>query len=57
MRTQPTSPDSDPTISSLDRTDVLPVLDVEAYEATLVESAEEPVAHRHMDGRSAAGHR
>jgi chromosome segregation ATPase len=39
MRTQPTSPDSDPTISSLDRTDVLPVLDVEAYEETLVENA------------------
>jgi chromosome segregation ATPase len=38
MRTQPTSPDNDPTISSLDRTDVLPVLDVEAYEATLNES-------------------
>lgn len=36
MRTQPTS--SDTTISSLDRTDVLPVLDVEAYEETLVES-------------------
>lgn len=36
MRTQPTS--SDTTISSLDRTDVLPVLDVEAYEDTLVES-------------------
>ena len=40
MRTHPTqtSPDSDTTISSLDRTDVLPVLDVEAYEATLNES-------------------
>jgi chromosome segregation ATPase len=38
MRTQPTAPDADTTISSLDRTDVLPVLDVEAYEATLVES-------------------
>src|SRR5512145_220711 len=34
--TKPTS--NDTTISSLDRTDVLPVLDVEAYEATLVES-------------------
>lgn len=39
MRTQPTPPpSSDTTISSLDRTDVLPVLDVEAYEETLVES-------------------
>jgi chromosome segregation ATPase len=44
MRTQPTAAD-DPTtirdrteISALDRTDVLPVLDVEAYETTLVES-------------------
>ena len=36
MRTQPTSADA-PT-NALDRTDVLPVLDVEAYEATLVES-------------------
>jgi chromosome segregation ATPase len=34
---QPTS-SNDTTISSLDRTDVLPVLDVEAYEATLVEN-------------------
>ena len=37
MRTQP-APDADTSINSLDRTDVLPVLDVEAYEATLVES-------------------
>ena len=29
---------ADLTINPLDRTDVLPVLDVEAYEATLVES-------------------
>jgi chromosome segregation ATPase len=36
MHTQPTPADT--TISSLDRTDVLPVLDVEAYEATLVEN-------------------
>jgi chromosome segregation ATPase len=36
MQTQPTSADA--TISTLDRTDILPVLDVEAYEATLVES-------------------
>ncbi|HKS54195.1 MAG TPA: FHA domain-containing protein [Steroidobacteraceae bacterium] len=40
MRIQPTPTPtpSDTTISSLDRTDVLPVLDVEAYEETLVES-------------------
>jgi chromosome segregation ATPase len=44
MRTQPTAADDPTTIrdrtetSSLDRTDVLPVLDVEAYETTLVES-------------------
>lgn len=37
MQTQPTT--ADPTISSLDRTDVLPVLDVEAYEETLVENS------------------
>lgn len=36
MRTQPFTP-ADPTISTLDRTDVLPVLDVEAYEQTLVD--------------------
>jgi len=36
MRTQPTA--SDAPINALDRTDVLPVLDVEAYETTLVES-------------------
>jgi chromosome segregation ATPase len=36
MHTQPTP--SETPISSLDRTDVLPVLDVEAYEATLVEN-------------------
>lgn len=36
MHTKPTPADTP--ISSLDRTDVLPVLDVEAYEATLVES-------------------
>lgn len=36
MQTQHTP--ADPTINSLDRTDVLPVLDVEAYEQTLVES-------------------
>ena len=36
MHTQPKPADTP--ISSLDRTDVLPVLDVEAYEATLVES-------------------
>ncbi len=36
MHTQPTP--SETQISSLDRTDVLPVLDVEAYEATLVEN-------------------
>lgn len=36
MQTRTTA--ADPTISTLDRTDVLPVLDVEAYEATLVES-------------------
>lgn len=36
MRTQPTA--SDAPINALDRTDVLPVLDVEAYESTLVES-------------------
>jgi chromosome segregation ATPase len=36
MHTQPTPAENQ--ISSLDRTDVLPVLDVEAYEATLVES-------------------
>src|ERR1700752_3907504 len=35
---QPTPAETDTTISSLDRTDVLPVLDVEAYEATLIES-------------------
>jgi DNA repair exonuclease SbcCD ATPase subunit len=41
MRTHPTpaSSNSDTTISSLDRTDVLPVLDVEAYEETLIENA------------------
>jgi chromosome segregation ATPase len=41
MRTHPTpaSSNTDTTISSLDRTDVLPVLDVEAYEETLVENA------------------
>ena len=37
MQTQHTV--ADPTISSLDRTDVLPVLDVEAYEETLVENS------------------
>jgi len=37
-RQQPTPAETDATISSLDRTDVLPVLDVEAYEATLNES-------------------
>jgi chromosome segregation ATPase len=37
MQTQHTT--ADPTISSLDRTDVLPVLDVEAYEETLVENS------------------
>ena len=37
MQIQPTS--ADPTISSLDRTDVLPVLDVEVYEQTLVEKS------------------
>ncbi|HJY39251.1 MAG TPA: hypothetical protein VJ299_17380, partial [Steroidobacteraceae bacterium] len=37
-RQQPTPAETDTTISSLDRTDVLPVLDVEAYEATLNES-------------------
>ena len=37
MQTQHTA--ADPTISSLDRTDVLPVLDVEAYEETLVENS------------------
>jgi len=37
MQTRPAA-DADTSISSLDRTDVLPVLDVEAYEATLVES-------------------
>src|SRR5690242_9778484 len=36
MHTQPTS--SKPPSDSLDRTDVLPVLDVEAYEQTLVEN-------------------
>jgi chromosome segregation ATPase len=36
MQTQPTA--SDAQINALDRTDVLPVLDVEAYESTLVES-------------------
>jgi chromosome segregation ATPase len=34
----PQSSSADTTISSLDRTDVLPVLDVEAYEATLTEN-------------------
>ncbi len=38
MQTQHTT-SADPTISSLDRTDVLPVLDVEAYEETLVENS------------------
>src|SRR5262245_60513764 len=38
MRTHSTPANSDTTLSSLDRTDVLPVLDVEAYEATLVEN-------------------
>ena len=42
MQRQPTAADAtialDAPISALDRTDVLPVLDVEAYEATLVES-------------------
>jgi chromosome segregation ATPase len=37
MQTQSTP--ADPTITSLDRTDVLPVLDVEAYEETLVENS------------------
>lgn len=39
MRTQPTPTHTpaDPTVSTLDRTDVLPVLDVEAYEQTLVD--------------------
>src|SRR5687768_3378456 len=37
MQTQHTV--ADPTIGSLDRTDVLPVLDVEAYEETLVENS------------------
>src|SRR5688572_19724360 len=37
MQTQSTT--ADPTITSLDRTDVLPVLDVEAYEETLVENS------------------
>src|SRR5688572_2864141 len=37
MQTQPTPADS--SINALDRTDVLPVLDVEAYEQTLVENA------------------
>lgn len=37
MRTQPTPTPADPTVSTLDRTDVLPVLDVEAYEQTLVD--------------------
>lgn len=39
MQTRPTTTTADPTISSLDRTDVLPVLDVEAYEETLVENS------------------
>ncbi|HJY40730.1 MAG TPA: hypothetical protein VJ303_05835, partial [Steroidobacteraceae bacterium] len=38
MPTHTQSTPADTTISSLDRTDVLPVLDVEAYESTLVES-------------------
>jgi chromosome segregation ATPase len=38
MQTRPTAADADTSINALDRTDVLPVLDVEAYEATLVES-------------------
>ena len=37
MQTQPTAADA--SINSLDRTDVLPVLDVEAYEQTLVETS------------------
>ena len=37
MQTRPAA-DADTSINALDRTDVLPVLDVEAYEATLVES-------------------
>jgi chromosome segregation ATPase len=37
MQTKPAA-NADTSISALDRTDVLPVLDVEAYEATLVES-------------------
>ena len=36
MQTRTTATDTQ--INALDRTDVLPVLDVEAYEATLVES-------------------
>jgi pSer/pThr/pTyr-binding forkhead associated (FHA) protein len=38
MQTKPAA-NADSSISALDRTDVLPVLDVEAYESTLVESA------------------